>query len=302
MIMKRGALVVATLAGLFTLTASGASAGLQDENVLVPLPDGFKQGYRSGGGQRELTEFVPAAETVNSWSQMVTEITLRGLGQVDGETLQATMLAQWKAACPGADGHHLESGKENGYATSYWTFSCPRNPQTGQSESMVRKVIVGKDAIYDVQYAYKKTAEPELVRSSTAYLRRVIVCDTRTPEHPCPADLTPVSPRGSAASNPVEAFLHAADSNDVPAMRAVLDPASANILTKIDKCYLRRVLSNTQTHEIVALWMCALGPERSRVVLASVAPTVKGQAAVTLVQEVTNNRPAPERTGSAFAN
>lgn len=103
------------------------------------------------------------------------------------------------------------------------------------------------------------------------------------------------------APSPVVTFLRAADVKDFAAMQAVLDRGSTNFLKSIGNCYLRRVYSSEQTHEVVAAWMCAEGPSRSRVVLANVALTSANKVAVSIQLNNTNNRPAPERTGSAFA-
>jgi hypothetical protein len=51
---------------------------------------------------------------------------------------------------------------------------------------------------------------------------------------------------------------------------------------------------------VVEAWMCAEGPERSRVVLANVGLTSANRVGVVVQSDMTNKRPAPERTGSAF--
>ena len=104
------------------------------------------------------------------------------------------------------------------------------------------------------------------------------------------------------ARSAVEVFFRAADANDVAAMRAALDGGSASFLKLIGGCYLRAVYSNKETHEIVGAWMCAEGPSRSRVVLATVAPLSPGKVSVSVRSNGVNNRPAPPRTGSAFGD
>jgi hypothetical protein len=104
------------------------------------------------------------------------------------------------------------------------------------------------------------------------------------------------------APNPVATFLRAADANDFAGMQAVLDRGSSGILRKIRGCYLRRVYANNQTHETIAAWMCPEGPNRSRVVLASIGLSRDNKVTVSVQMDQTNDRPAPERTGSAFAD
>ena len=48
------------------------------------------------------------------------------------------------------------------------------------------KVISGADALYSVQYAYRRALADDLAGPATAYLHRVTACDTRDASHPCP--------------------------------------------------------------------------------------------------------------------
>jgi len=282
--------------------ASSAAAALQDENILVQVPAGFKLGSHAENSKSLLSEYVPGDESVDHWSKMITVRIIRGNSSADPEALQSTMLTDWKSACPGADGRQLSHLSENGYRASYWSFDCPLNPQTSLGESMVRKVIVAMDATYDVQFAYRRVATAELTQSAVEYLRKVTVCDTRGPDHPCPTGLTPAEGSGPPNQSPVAAFLHAADVNDFAAMGAVIDQGSSDFLKTIGNCYLRRVYSNAQAHQLIAAWMCSEGPGRSRVVLANIVAGPGNKVSVSVLQNNVNDRPAPERTGSAFAN
>jgi hypothetical protein len=289
---------------LLTALALAASAGaaIQDENILLPLPPGFKLANRQETSEKMLAEFVPSDETVDHWSKMITERIFRSRNLSDAETYQSTMLSEWKGACPGGDGRQLSNVKENGYGVSYWSFNCPLNPKTNLSESMIRKVVVGKDAMYEVQYAFRKPEAPELIQSALTFLQTVSVCDTRTPEHPCPAGLKPVEPAPDAAPNATVAFLHAADANDFTAMAALMDRGSAGFVKHLSKCYLRRVYKNKETQELIAAWMCSEGQDRSRVILANIVPAPGNKVSIVVLQDRVNDIPAPARTGSAFAD
>lgn len=113
--------------------------------------------------------------------------------------------------------------------------------------------------------------------------------------------LASADPPPAAAPNPVADYLHAADVNDFSTMGAMMDRGGAAFLKEISNCYLRRVYSDNIAHEIMAVWMCAEGPTRSRVVVANVALGRGGKIAVSVGRDSINDRPAPERTGSAFA-
>ncbi len=174
---------------LALLLAGGALAALQDENVLVSLPGGFKLGYHAENAVSMISEFIPAGETVEHWSRMLTELIHRDQPSADPEASQSAMLGQWTGACPGGQGARISDVLENGYRVSYWSFTCPLNPATRQPEFMVRKVISGADATYEAQFAYREQPTPALIKAAESYLRRVVACDTRSPEHPCPSGM-----------------------------------------------------------------------------------------------------------------
>jgi hypothetical protein len=172
--------------------AAAAPGGLQDENVLLPLPDGFTVAWRNRAGSMDIVEWVPAGETVKAWSRMVTEQIFHNMAKVDPDVLPTGMAKSWAQACPGGVAERTGRTTENGYAVSTWAFRCPMNPQTGQPENMWMKAIQGSDALYSVQYAYRRALSDDLAGPAMAYLKGVKVCDTRDPTHPCPA-LKPVA-------------------------------------------------------------------------------------------------------------
>ncbi len=112
--------------------------------------------------------------------------------------------------------------------------------------------------------------------------------------------------------NPVATFLQAADKNDFSSMQAVMAknallPSAKKIpatefIKRINGCYLRRVYKNGDDGRVIAGWMCSEGAAKSRVLLGDVAMTEDKKVIVLVVREDRNNRPAPERKGSAFAD
>lgn len=112
--------------------------------------------------------------------------------------------------------------------------------------------------------------------------------------------LTAAEAPPQATSNPVATFLRAADVNDFAAMQAVMDRGSSDFLNKVSNCYLRRVYESPE--EVMAAWMCSEGPTRSRVVIGRVRLTAQNRVAVAVDREEVNERPAPERARSAFAD
>ncbi|WP_286692994.1 MULTISPECIES: hypothetical protein [unclassified Brevundimonas] len=103
-----------------------------------------------------------------------------------------------------------------------------------------------------------------------------------------------------AAVDPVADFLRAADGNDFAAMEAVMDRGGPDFVARVSPCYLRRVYQTPDG--LLAAWMCPEGPTRSRVVMGRVGLTAANTVSVTVVRDEVNDRPAPDRAGSAFAD
>jgi hypothetical protein len=111
-------------------------------------------------------------------------------------------------------------------------------------------------------------------------------------------------------SNPVGAFLQAADQNQFASMEALIGGvttrdgrrlSAADFIAKVRPCYLRRVYKNNAKPEILAAWMCDEGQNRSRVMIVNVAEQA-GRVQLQVQLEQSNDRPAPARAGSAFTD
>ncbi|HEX3364402.1 hypothetical protein [Phenylobacterium sp.] len=169
-----------------SLLSSSARAQLQDENVLVLIPHGFKAGWQGANGPMTTVEYVPTEESVDDWSQMITQQIFHGRTNEPPDSLPTFMGTGWRAGCPGGAGRKLSQADENGYPSAIWVFTCPRNPQTGKPETAWIKVISGADSLYSVQYAVRREATDETTRAALTYLQRVTACDTRRADRPCP--------------------------------------------------------------------------------------------------------------------
>jgi hypothetical protein len=172
--------VMAMLAGV------AMAGGLRAENVLTPLPTGFKIGSQGTQGPMTGAEYVPANETVDRWSTMITVQIFHNLPRHDPDGFASNLAVQWKGSCANSDAVKVTSGAENGYPFTVWMYNCPLNTQTGKPENMWMKVIGGADSLYAVQYADRQAMNKALIGPAMGYLRKVVACDTRRPDRPCP--------------------------------------------------------------------------------------------------------------------
>ncbi|HTQ81637.1 MAG TPA: hypothetical protein VMI47_00065 [Pseudolabrys sp.] len=175
---------VAAFSAFFILPAFALSA----ENLLVAVPPGYKVGHQAHNARQLITEMVPAGETVEIWTEMVTVQIFFGLHEGPA-SFRLRMEKLWASSCSGAKSAPVGGGLVNGYTTMTWRMSCPLNKQTGKPEITWFKAIVGNDSFYVVQKAFKAEPSPEKVAEWVKYLDGVSVCDTRLPERKCPAGM-----------------------------------------------------------------------------------------------------------------
>jgi hypothetical protein len=173
-----------TLAACSATTALGQSL-IDAENLLFSPPKDFKVGFQSNHDNRLMTEFVPVAETVEDWSQMLTVQIYRG-ATVDAATFLQGVGKRYMDTCSGTTAKGIYTGQVNGYVVSMLLLKCPMNPGTGKPETTAFRVIKGKDALYSVQRAWRAVPSDQDLDDVMHTLAKVTVCDTRTPEHPCP--------------------------------------------------------------------------------------------------------------------
>ena len=184
--MKMRAALLQGAVILAALSASAARADLENENLLVTAPPGYKVGFSDKKPDMLMTEFVPAKETVEKWTEMVTVQVFFGL-KVTPQQFMDDMGKRWRAACPDAEeAQTVAEAPENGYPTLVWLLSCPKNPGTGKPEITWFKAVEGNDSFYLVQKAFKFEPSKEQITRWMGYLRKVSVCDSRIADRACP--------------------------------------------------------------------------------------------------------------------
>lgn len=157
------------------------------ENIIQALPQGYQVGFNTIQGKVQLTQLVPAGQTVDNWNELVaTQIFLGGAPQKSlGDFYRATADA-WGQACPGAQQELVKTGPEKGYEVAFWIQICPQNPQTKKPEFTWFKALAGKDNFYLVQKSWAYEPNQNEVAKWSGYLRDIYLCDNRNSETPCP--------------------------------------------------------------------------------------------------------------------
>jgi hypothetical protein len=169
--------------------AVAAQPALDAENLIVSPPGDFKVGYDSHDANKSITEFVPAQETVEDWTRMLTVQVFRH-AKIEAAAFLQGVGKGFAEACPGTTvrGNGIRTGQVNGYVVSMLFLQCPKNPATGKPETTIFRAIKGNDALYLVQRAWRAVPAQQDVDETMQALAHVMVCDTRASEHPCPAE------------------------------------------------------------------------------------------------------------------
>lgn len=171
------------------LIPSAARAKLEGENLLQPLPSGFKVVNEQVEGHASLTEMVPLDESVGEWTRMVTTQVYRGLSDPSFfAKYKDQMKDRWSKACDVADTKPFSDSSENGYAAHVWLQVCAFKDKQKKPEITLFKFIQGRDATYVVQMAFHFQPTKAQLAESMAYLGKVTVCNTRLAGSPCPVD------------------------------------------------------------------------------------------------------------------
>lgn len=163
-----------------------AAAAFVNENLITTAPAGYHVGFRNKSDDGLITEWVPAGETVENWTEMVTVQVFYHL-KGSPEAFMNNLEARWQRSCPGADkAMPIVNAVENGYPTLVWLLSCPQNPASGKVEITWFKAMQGNDSFYVVQKAFKFAPSKQQVTRWVGYLKAVHVCDSRLPDRACP--------------------------------------------------------------------------------------------------------------------
>jgi hypothetical protein len=165
------------------------------ENFQVPLPEGWKIGWGKNDETLQMTELVPAAETVENWTQMVTVQIFKGRTDLNPKTFSESMAGLFQRGCDKVGAGKIGQRTVNGYASAQILIACTREAQSGRGSLTVVRSFAGNDSFYVVQMAWRTDpfaldAMPisrEQFKEGLSHLNKVVVCDTRGNGHPCEA-------------------------------------------------------------------------------------------------------------------
>jgi hypothetical protein len=169
------------------MTTATDTVQLQNENLLISRPDGYKTDFYEKTQDMITSEMVPVNETTDKWTEIVRVQIFHALKATPAQ-FKIEMDKARARVCSERSSRSLIEERENGYATIVWYDRCSFNTAAGSPEFTWFKGIQGNDSFYLIQVSLKVEPSEELSTRWMDYLKKVRVCDTRLPDRGCPAE------------------------------------------------------------------------------------------------------------------
>jgi hypothetical protein len=164
---------------------NGQPKTVYGENLLSPIPDGFKIDRQDRTDRSLMQEMVARSESVTDWTVMVTTLTVKGQFPATPDQFSQNIADGFRRSCPHGDGVKMTAGETNGYPYTQWQMTCDLNPMSHKPEFMIMRTYQANDAFFNVQYAFRDVPDDGRTKQAIDYLNTVQVCDTRIADRPC---------------------------------------------------------------------------------------------------------------------
>lgn len=140
------------------------------EALAQPALPGFIVGYEVARNGNSMREQIPAGETVQKWTRMITMQRFAGVGRkADGNAFLQLMIDGLQRGCPGAKVIYRRASERIGQVR----VDCPLNPETSLPETFFAKALPGAADMHIAQVAFRRVPTPADVAWAEHYLASV---------------------------------------------------------------------------------------------------------------------------------
>ena len=147
---------IAALLALSMPLGLAVSPAAADELVSPALP-GFVVGFEAANDQQSIREEVPAGETVQDWTRMVTTQRFTGAAaRLTPSEFLGVIASNLASACPGARTSPIVTASLSGKATARFRADCPRLAQTGKPETFFILAVSDGEDLHVKQVAFRR--------------------------------------------------------------------------------------------------------------------------------------------------
>jgi hypothetical protein len=169
--------------------AAAATAAQRAEYLAEPPVPGFTIGHQVARDGNAIVERVPAGETAQRWTRMVTTQRFAGASaRMRPEHLLQTMGAGVVQACRGGRAGAIRLLTVSGRPAAQFRADCPMNPATGKPETVLARTIGGTHAMHVVQVAFRRVPTAQDISWAEKHLNGTMLCLPGSSVEPCASE------------------------------------------------------------------------------------------------------------------
>lgn len=151
-----------------------------------PAVAGFIVGFEKANAEQSIVERVPAGESVEHWTRMLTSQRFIGRGRDPGpRQLLANMQGLMTNACPGGSTSEIVPMTVSGRPAARMRADCPLNPQTGLPETYLIVAFAGSNDLFAEQVAFRRAPTAADLSFASKDLQQVRWCTATSKEAVC---------------------------------------------------------------------------------------------------------------------
>ena len=173
------------------------------EVYIAGLPAGWNVGFQESNEIGHHAEWVPSGQPAKEWRDMIAYQLFPKLIDLAPDQFLAKMADHYAASCDQVLATDIEGTPNNGYPGALRVLACTRNKVTGMGEVTLFRAVMGEEAFYVAQRAWRmEPFEPgtipitgEQLDSGRKVIEYGLACRQNTATRPCPPGWDPVIDR-----------------------------------------------------------------------------------------------------------
>ena len=151
-----------------------------------PAAPGFVVGFDKANAEQSIVERVPAGESVERWTRMLTSQRFIGRASDPGpRQLLVNIQKLMENACPGGSTTEIVTMSISGRPAARMRSDCPLNPQTGLPETFFIIAFAGTNDLFAEQVAFRRVPTAADIAFGTKDLQAVRLCTAESKEAAC---------------------------------------------------------------------------------------------------------------------
>lgn len=147
-----------------------------EERLVSPDLPGFAVAYAAANDTQSIREEIPAGETTQAWTRLVTTQRFTGLAQrVTPKDYARRIISSMRRRCPKSQASDTRSLKVGGREAFMFQVDCPRGA-TGRKEAFVLLAVAGTSDMHVKQAAFRGQAIHGGLGWGRSFLRSTVFC------------------------------------------------------------------------------------------------------------------------------